>query len=384
MKKKLKLVVLGGIMCIAVLFIVVKAEAGRVYHNCEINMVRAKYQLDSEAANEAMEMAVEMDMDSEYEKVWLGDYISVYEVETEEFVYMYPIFCDRNLCFVLHTDDMGNMSVVDGNLIFNSMQNLCEEKQYFLFSEGGNIFAASEEKTVLLEGGGKNEFVKSEFYDMSFSEKKEVAFRDADIEEIMYWVTLRQICPPNEDEQINPKADGYYDENDGEVLTRRCKIKDFVRQGNRPVCWAASLATIINYKCSKKVTLDEVIKEAHEINPKITEQSGATLPEMKEIIAKHGLRYSTTRNKIDFFNVKKNINSDKPFSITLLDISGQAGRDNHQITGFGYAINTQKDVSSAYKVFAWDPGQGVRICFKYNDLKIHTNGSIYSWRETMY
>ena len=138
-------------------------------------------------------------------------------------------------------------------------------------------------------------------------------------------------------------------------------------------CWAACIATIVNYKKSSNITEEGVISASG-----IT--SGADINQTLSVLNDYSLSYKSTLSKIGWSRVKSCISADYPFIIGL-----ESGGMGHMITGYGYSCtqgDPDSDTASRY-VKAWDP-VGSKISFAYYSTYVTCSGYTGQWVSTIY
>lgn len=144
------------------------------------------------------------------------------------------------------------------------------------------------------------------------------------------------------------------------------------------LCWAATSATIIKYKTGISFSATSL---ADKYNMSYT--IGASIAQVKRILADFGLSYSSLLSRMQWTQIKENINADKPFIIFL---KGGDGEENikHTLTGYGYGCIIRDTAANVRAVYAWDPN-GEKISFLYNTAStIITSGFLCSWESTLY
>gem|GEM_PF-1304943 len=318
-----------------------------------------------------------------YDYIKIGDYVSVYNADANSIFYIYPIFADDECILTAQVGDDGNVCLSSDISMYNSM---CEELEsnspYILYVDDGSYYAQDKYETIELENIGfvKNE-IESEFADYSYSEKLENIIDNVDSA-----IELTEI--PSKDsilESVDVSEDNS-DEVAGAVSTTigtsllgksiktvKCNIGTFVLQGNYSLCWAASIATIVNYKKGGFLTAKSVADKMG-----IAYSAGGTLAQIKSAFSIYGLSYSTTTSKLSWAQVKTNIVTDKPFCIWLNRTGGA-----HLITGYGYGCDSA-DIDSALRViYAWD-SNNYKLFFGYNATTITTSGNTYTWTKSIY
>ena len=161
---------------------------------------------------------------------------------------------------------------------------------------------------------------------------------------------------------------------------RNCSITNFVRQNGHPICWAATVATIVNYKTGRSLTAEAV---ADEMNERYTASGylGAPTSVTLAAFSKFGLHYGSTDGKLSWQNVKNSINNDYPFAIILRRPGADSG---HMVTGYGYECRYGDNYMYAdwRYVSVWDSNGSQRL-FQYNASTYNFDGYDWEWRKTL-
>lgn len=299
----------------------------------------------------------------------------------EEMIYIFPIYCDGSVLFSAFLDDDGNVTVSENIELFEGLDGIRDSETYMIFASQGRTFATSSRCTITLEDTEQVD-EESSFEKLSFYKKMEKITQRFSCQEKEYYTALNYVIKPYDVISINAKEDGYYDEYNGPVLIRRCALKSFVNQGSGTgLCWAAAIATILNYKLDPhddEYTAPVVWAIAQNHGMNISINSGAFASDMAIIFDYCGRPYYKDV-KLTFKQVQKLITRDRPFVIIL---QRKSNANQHSIVGYGISYNLEKNVEDSYTIYAWDPC-GNKISFKYNNQTIHTNNHTYSWKLSM-
>lgn len=139
-----------------------------------------------------------------------------------------------------------------------------------------------------------------------------------------------------------------------EVLPRipiyyECDVS-YVTQGRYGICWAASIACIVNYKNNDNLTAVEVARAYFGQN---FDERGLYIGEEDDILQSYGLNYTTLRVFATDNEILMNIRKDNP----IYAVSSAYGADeDHAVVIYG--IN----ISSAY-LYVMDPNVGSVVAY---------------------
>ncbi len=331
---------------------------------------------DKKTEQTIKDMMSEITEENTYETVEIGDYISAYNVDTEENFYLYPILCDDTLCYVAHVDRDNNVVITTNTEAFASIDELDNGEEYVIYVDNGIYYATDDDETTTLYKEHFDIFEEgNSFKNMSYDEIYNIITEGvkslfADFESF----TVLDTYDINDDFVLTGWGDwwdwGGNDSGNGQTVTKKCGITNFLLQGNYGLCWACTVGTIANYKTGRNLTGKNVADMMG-----IGYNDGGTIYDMQNALSRYGLSYSVRTSKPTFAQVKSNIDTDKPFGMCLT-----ASNARHAITGYGYAYNTGNTSSSASTnlVYAWD-SNGYQISFKHNSRTISTSGYNFTW-----
>lgn len=290
--------------------------------------------------------------------------LSVYNADTGVSVKLLPVFVDDQCVGVVHLDSSENFVLSSDTTIYDAVFTL-EPDQYILYVTDGVYYAESDDAVIIL---GTTGFVVSRnavFSDLTFDEKvTEInTYGNYSMEPVSSvvneWfavstgVSARAVVPGLQEEI--------------------CDITDFVDQGNYGLCWAACVATIVNYKKNLSLT---AINVADRVG--IGYDDGANIIEITDALGEYGLTYSYNAGKAPWSNSKAKLQADRPFIIALTSEIG-----GHALTVYGFYCN-QPDSSSGIRYwYVWEPN-GSHMTIRYSSSSVDLWGYDFSWHAYTY
>lgn len=311
--------------------------------------------------------------DDKYSKLDICEYVSFYNNDDDEVIYIYPIYSNSECVLLGLSDGNGNVTLSEDISMYEKIvYSDCEGECVPFFENGALYFQNDNEcKRVykIYEDSGDDEnfqYVdnitevgkfKESLYNVS--EKNIVKSIDLDSDEKYMSV----ITSSNKLGSIS-------------LATKKCNITNFVSQGNDGLCWAASVATIVNYKRGLGVHGYTARNIADEMG--IGYNEGCSVDEARAALARYGLSYNILKDKMSWYSIKRNISLDKPFMIGLKCDNGK-----HFITGYGYVCDVGDTKNYTRAVCAWD-SNGKQLTFLYNSEKILIFGIPFTWIRSIY
>lgn len=313
------------------------------------------------------------------DKIQVDDYVSVYNVDSQETFFLYPVYCDGTMRFAAHVSEAGDVSVTD-NLEALVAIGWVDAADTILYVDDGVYYAANEKGTTELSN--ENYVIHDDKYSfdgLSFKERLDVMDDNGATFEKFEAMDKFEV---NKSVNYNDTTNGWWDwwwddpgQDQGQTVTKKCGITNFLLQGNYGLCWACTVGTITNFMTGRNLTGKNVADMMG-----IGYDDGATIDQIRTALGRYGLSFSVYNNRLPFSQVKNNINADKPFGICLSTYNA-----GHAITGYGYSYNTANTSSNASTnlVYAWD-SNGYQISFAQNASRINTSGYSFSWYGSVY
>lgn len=298
--------------------------------------------------------------------------ITVYNSNTKQIFYLYPIYINEICTYIAEVDETYNVVLSENINVWNSIQELTKG-QYIIYVNNGIYYAQNLYESIILYETGLNiNNENSNFFELTYEEKQQNILCCYEEHEGVY-IDIRTKKVIDVINTLNTRSvvSGY---EGSRRITHKCSISNFVNQGSYQLCWAAAVATIVNYKTGSSLSATYFADKYH-----IGYNMGATLEQSQKCLTGFGLNYTLIDTKLSWSKIKTNIDNDKPFVIRLY-ASGVGG---HQITGYGYGAGLSDTVLGYRTIYAWDPN-GYNISFLDSDTKIVTSGYSFVWNRTLY
>lgn len=326
------------------------------------------------------------------DEITVGHKISLYNIEQQIIIEEYPIYknneCVLVACVTGEDDicvstDVGNFKnadrvkgaalfYVNGGITYaetkEALYKLKDNSQYIDYEENNKfnnrtlnskikhiqkIFECELEKEGYTESATSTEITCNVNYNTSFYNAKNEVWK------------LGIVASTGLNTSIGPYG-----------TTVACNITQFVKQGNYNLCWAACVATIVNYK-REAVKGDDNYVTAKKVAKKmdIGYNDGATIDTTAEALNEYKVGNYKTMGHPNFSNVKKWIDKDNPFVLAL-----SSGSMGHAVTGYGYSLSQNKQTISI-----WDPNNN-KLSFKYKSSgsTVSLYGYTWEWFGTAY
>lgn len=296
----------------------------------------------------------------------IGNVFAIYNADIDCIVYNLPVFsCGECVAVIQYSDNM-EMSISDGTQVYESVIGLPHD-EYILYITGGIIYAQSHNDNIILEDTGYAVSSNEQYLEKSCDEKKneliERLGNKFDIAEVSF---ISNSCSC--ENSLASASPNVVVPNMGYV---ECDIKDFVKQGNYNLCWAACVATIVNFKKGLSLTAMNVADEMG-----INYMAGAGAGEMNDALAAYGLNYSLYYGKLSWSTVKSRIHSKKPF-IMVVDAGAEKA---HAIVAYAYSYF--QDDSDVYMnercISVWDP-RDENVSWPYYNTTVFIKGYYFRW-----
>lgn len=307
--------------------------------------------------------------------------ITVYNSDTDMLFYIFPVF-DGGVCAALiHYDGNGNYTLSSDVSVYDAVLNL-ESGEYILYISKQVYYAESEDKTVELGTTGYAFESFNSYADLEFNEKLDTFSVNSPDNDCIF-TSLSSITAPvciTSCDSVSTTDIAYPMGPVPQLVEEKCNITWFVLQHRFKICWAACIATIVNYKLGYYVTAEEVADFFG-----IGRWIGATVYEIRSFLGQYGLSYAIYVNKLPWSNVRSNISSDKPFILAMTGLNSKGEAVAHPILGYGYSCSSNDNEANSDNRYirAWNPN-GSHLTFKYNDTTTIIDGVSLSWSQTVY
>lgn len=391
--KLLKLLSIAMAMVIAVsASFSASASASWWNWNDEAKLLKVFNVLTNNQVGTISEMILGMTEGEEFGSIVIGDYVSAYNVDTQQVFFMYPVFCDGQVRFVANVDSYGGVVVTSNTEAYNSIANLEGGSTYLILVDNGAYYAKDTAGAVMLYEDEYNmtndvrSYDDYTYYQMlsAIMTHYIISFSNF-IWSLFDMDNNNTITLGSSDQLYTGWWDWFWDwgggsnndnnNNQYQTITNKLPLTSFLRQGNYGICWACTVGTIVNYKTNYNVTGFQVADLMG-----IDYNRGGTADEMRQALARYGLSYRVRGNKLSFSEVKTSIDNDRPFGILLF--TSNAG---HAITGYGYEYYTGNTSSNASTnlVYAWD-SNGYQISFAQSASRVNTSGYSFQWQNAVY
>ncbi|MDE5782329.1 MAG: hypothetical protein K2I03_12770 [Lachnospiraceae bacterium] len=307
--------------------------------------------------------------------IGIGENISIYNFDADSLFDMYPILNSEGECvLVAQVSEDNNVCVNNDTALYEDILDKTDGKgECIVYIDNGVIYAENENKQIELKDTGFNGNNKNDISEYTYEEKvDEIVTKEDSVSFSKYDELLCGALDTDvqEDDETWEDEDIDFDDLVCGAASGRCNIKKFMKQGNYNLCWAASVATIVNYKKGRNIsakTVANAMKKGYD--------DGATVAETEKALNKYSLTYKMKSSKISWATIKRRISvNDRPFSIAMASTDGGMG---HIITGYGY----NSSISGMKMVEYWD-SRDIKGCFPYSS-KVTIYGTTYYWYATV-
>lgn len=306
----------------------------------------------------------------QYNDVSLGIPFVIYELDTEvqDEIYYYPILgTDGNIILlmcVIGTTEGWNLSASEEWV--NELNKIGGIKSDLVFYKLGENLWAEDDKDIYEIIGDKNLFAE---YSVSrgYLEEKEkyskenTIFKKTDINKIT-------ITSKNRKDTYTPAFSS------STTSSKICSLYNSKGQGNYGLCWAATVATICNYRKGTNLSASTI---ADGMN--IGYDDGANIYEAQQALKNNGVQYNSvygnSNTKMPWSVLKANI--DNKYSIY---VSAKAANSGHAVTAYGYTI-----AAGMKYIVLWNSGinggkgSPITVSFYEDGTSFSYNNTTYTW-----
>lgn len=306
----------------------------------------------------------------QYNDVSLGIPFVIYELDTEvqDEIYYYPILgTDGNIILlmcVIGTTEGWNLSASEEWV--NELNKIGGIKSDLVFYKLGENLWAEDDKDIYEIIGDKNLFAE---YSVSrgYLEEKEkyskenTIFKKTDINKIT-------ITSKNRKDTYTPAFSS------STTSSKICSLYNSKGQGNYGLCWAATVATICNYRKGTNLSASTI---ADGMN--IGYGDGANIYEAQQALKNNGVQYNSvygnSNTKMPWSVLKANIDNKYP-----IYVSAKATNSGHAVTAYGYTI-----AAGMKYIVLWNSGinggkgSPITVSFYEDGTSFSYNNTTYTW-----
>ncbi|MCI8339583.1 MAG: hypothetical protein HFH62_13060 [Lachnospiraceae bacterium] len=320
----------------------------------------------------------EYDENLDVNKCFIGRPITIYSVDNPSYILSFPVYVKDSIRYMINYIDMGNntdssyavsMEIGVANELSDILKNNVEDTYLFYVENGETSIDSMSQLDVFYNSNGDTTFAS-----LSFEEKID-------------YLTILKDMPLKEDATTNTiqniKYGAGYSLNT--KYSKILDIKKFVKQGNYPLCWAASVATAKNYiKNTTNTSATDVANKYRKKYPleNITYKSGASLSQTKKALSLYNLSYTKKEGIVSFNKIKSDITNKKPLIMGTKVYSDKGLKKyvgSHMMTIYGFN-------SSVFDMFSvWDPN-GNKVVMTYNSTNCiaYFSNYYFKWTVTLY
>lgn len=302
--------------------------------------------------------SVEIDISKVETGVPYVDYI-IDEIQNP--IYHFPMIYKDKIIYVidLSESELGYVLAIGTDFVDELNQIDYQNKEYIFYQEDGELIAENEDGKIKIysNDGVKNFSIKNaQFYAKSFRAKKEAIYNKIN------------------DYVLSDKEDNPDTKN---LMGKQLTLHNPRGQYTYNMCWASTVATIVNYRTDSAYTGFDVCNRIGR-----GYDAGGSIYHMQDAMSVLGVKYPYIKGSaLTYSEVKKNIDAGYPFA---------AGGDNggttvgHVVTIYGY-----KTVDNTKKILTWNSalqnGAGGKKWYEYNKGIIGTaGGKTYAWDRSLY
>lgn len=184
-------------------------------------------------------------------------------------------------------------------------------------------------------------------------------------------------------EKSNIKRNNIIDDMNIDFKTLRVSDSNFlnidgIRQGQTSWCWAATIATNVNYINGERLSAYDVVRA---VKDNVDYNEGGTDTNAIDAYIYYGLDPEFHGRNIDIREVMYSIDNNRPLDVRLRRWKRNEGYGRHAVSLYGY--REYSDGSVIYAI--WDPARGYATVDVDNrgDFVYSTNNGTYLWDNTI-
>lgn len=268
---------------------------------------------------------------NQLDNIRLGKPFIIYKANenVQDEMYYYPVLDAQDnivllICIIGTTDGWRISATEELVQQLNNIEHF--DSNYILYVTDDGIYAENKGNKIVLESSGECD--NNSFDKYSYDLKKQII-----VDSVDYFVKADINMVFNN----NVEKAGYtpsFSMNSSE--SKQCKLFNEKGQGNYGLCWAATVATISNYRSGTNVTAKNVADQMG-----IGYNDGGTIAQAQQALKKQGLIYSNkngdANNIMSWNGVKTNVSNKYP-----IYVHGKGTSSAHAVTVYGYTVAAGK------------------------------------------
>ena len=275
-----------------------------------------------------------VDLDDNSEIYFSKPYVICNALENQDAIYNFPLAADGRIAMVLSVmDTEDGLMIQFGKDLADKLNEISYIHTDYVFYEYEDTFYAESANSKIVIGyfpQGSYNYTEEEkqnsriFAHLSYTEKRSV-LKDK----------VADFVPCTESENKNIEELKI-----GGSLT----LHNPMGQYNYNMCWAACVATVVNYKQKASLNPFEVCQKMA-----VPYDAGGSIYNIRDALNAYGVAYSKVRNKmLSWSEVKDNIDNKHPIVAILANEHTSTG---HSVVVFGYTASTEY-------IQYWNPQKG--------------------------
>lgn len=278
---------------------------------------------------------------SKFNDWMLGTPFMIYDLDldVQEETFFYPLIDKRTgkvflIASVIGTS-VGWQYSINKEMVDELNQIEWPNTNCIFYQSEGKIIAQTKEKKYYFS----NRVFNDSFDDKTFEAKKKVILDDM--------TKMEKVNISEEIRKSNSLVERYSPTVTSEMGYYYCNLNNAQGQHGRQMCWAASVATIVNYIKGTNYTAWDVCNTMG-----IGYDQGAAASEKQQALARYGINYVEKSGQSSFSSIMSDIGAKRPIAASTTSSKG-----GHAVTVYGY-----RNISSGQYVMMWDSnansGQG--------------------------
>ncbi len=306
----------------------------------------------------------------ELENVQLGTPFVVYELAESEQdeIYYYPILnSEGNVILLLSV--MGTMQGWSISVSEEWVEGLRKigdiSSEVIFYKSEDNVFAEKKGQMFCIAGG--RDWNINYFQNKTYKAKQQEV-SDIDEQFIKTDTNYIEITNENKNDTYTPSF------STSTNSSKICSLYNKKGQGNLGLCWAASVATICNYRRGKNITAKKVADKMG-----VDYNKGTNVSVAQQALKNFGVSYQNLNfsavNRMTWTELKNNIKKKCP-----VYVSAKSSRSGHAVAAYGYTIAA----GIKYVVF-WNPGPNggkgkpITVEFKSGGTSFAYSNETFTW-----
>lgn len=294
--------------------------------------------------------------------------------------YYYPVIVNDKIVLVLSVMNTSEGWTISGSEEFAEEltdMDYAENDSYVFYEDNEELVAVDGETEYCLSDGAETvdetPLVGNEEAIQEYSDSVQ------EVSEYIDSLEPVNISEINKATREGGIAEGYTPKLNSNNKLKSCALHNAKGQGAYNLCWAASVATIVNYRQGKNLSAKQICDKMN-----VDYYTGRDIDFKKKALAAYKISYAKTEKQLSWAKIQENINKKYPIAVGAYAKKTNGKWKGHAVTVYGH--NT---ISAKKNLIVWDPktvdgkGGSTVVQYKSGGSTFERAGMTFTWTNSL-